>query len=205
MSSSSRTRRRGGLTVTPCSSDVILAEANQVLRELRRLEVDRRGSIMIETVETSISGRSAPPGRRAESQVGKDFSLPSGSRSTPGCEVSETYAPRLVRPADDRGRARGPWGYSPTRRSSIVGAMIVGTGVLRHPQRRCSGINKGDRPRIRPRSPAPSSSGSSWPSSPASLFSLIVPAAFGLQPEAFRPGYPSGVGPHQQPGLLLCW
>ncbi|HZD65214.1 MAG TPA: DUF389 domain-containing protein [Acidimicrobiales bacterium] len=52
--------------------DVITAEANRVLAQLRHLEVDRCGSIMIETVETAISAAVA----RAEGRepTGRDYS-----------------------------------------------------------------------------------------------------------------------------------
>lgn len=52
--------------------DVITAEVNRVLNHLRDLEIDRQGSVMIDTVETSISDLAA----RAEAREppGKDFS-----------------------------------------------------------------------------------------------------------------------------------
>lgn len=52
--------------------DVITAEANRVLHQLRDLKVDRTGSIIIQTVETSISDEAARAERREP--PGRDFS-----------------------------------------------------------------------------------------------------------------------------------
>jgi uncharacterized hydrophobic protein (TIGR00271 family) len=161
--------------------DVILAEANQVLRELRRLEVDRRGSIMIETVETSISDVAA----RAEGRepLGKDFS-PIWEQVDARMRALGTYAPSWFVLLTIAG-VLAAVGILTNSQILIVGAMIVGPeyyAILSV----ALGINKGDRPRIR-RGLRAIVVGFLLAIVASLLFSLIV-HAFGLQPTAFDRG-----------------
>ncbi|HEX6476399.1 MAG TPA: DUF389 domain-containing protein [Acidimicrobiales bacterium] len=124
--------------------DVIAAEANHVLAHLRRLDLDRRGSIVIETVDTSISD-AATRAERAE-PPGKDF--------TPIWEQVDSRMRAL-------GRYPPSWfllmaiagilaavGILTNSQILIVGAMIVGPeyGAIAS---MAIGINKGEHARVR--------------------------------------------------------
>jgi uncharacterized hydrophobic protein (TIGR00271 family) len=102
--------------------DVITAEANRVIDELRRLELDRRGSIVIENVDTSISELAAQAERRE----------PTKANFSPIWEEAEAR----IR---ERGTYRASWfallaiagiigavGILTNSQILIVGAMVVG-------------------------------------------------------------------------------
>ncbi|HMG25820.1 MAG TPA: DUF389 domain-containing protein, partial [Acidimicrobiia bacterium] len=102
--------------------DVITAEANRVLDELRGLELDRRGSIVIENIDTSISELAAQAERRE----------PSKANFTPIWEEAEAR----IR---ERGTYRPSWfillaiagiigavGILTNSQILVVGAMVVG-------------------------------------------------------------------------------
>jgi len=161
--------------------DVIFAEANQVLRELRRLEVDRRGSIMIEAVETSISDVAA----RAEGRepLGKDFS-PIWEQVDARMRALGAYAPSWFALLTIAG-VLAAVGILTNSQILIVGAMIVGPeyyAILSV----AFGINNGDRPRVG-RGLRAIVVGFLLAIVASLLFSLIV-RAFGLQPAAFDRG-----------------
>jgi uncharacterized hydrophobic protein (TIGR00271 family) len=161
--------------------DVIAAEANSVLRELRRLEVDRRGSIMIDTVETPISHT----GARAEGRepVGKDFS-PIWEQVDARMRALGTYAPSWFVLLTIAG-VLAAVGILTNSQILIVGAMIVGPeyyAILSV----AFGINNGDRPRIR-RGVRALVVGFLLAIVASFLFSLVV-HALGLQPAAFDRG-----------------
>jgi uncharacterized hydrophobic protein (TIGR00271 family) len=102
--------------------DVITAEANEVLHLLRRLEVDRQGSIMIDTVETSISDAVA----RAEGREppGKSFS-PVWERVDAQLRSMGTYPPSWFVLLAIAGLI-ATVGIVTNSEILIVGAMIVG-------------------------------------------------------------------------------
>jgi uncharacterized hydrophobic protein (TIGR00271 family) len=161
--------------------DVIAAEANSVLRELRRLEVDRRGSIMIDTVETPISHA----GARAEGRepVGKNFS-PIWEQVDSRMRALGTYAPSWFALLTIAG-VLAAVGILTNSQILIVGAMIVGPeyyAILSV----AFGINNRDRSRTRGGLRA-LVIGFLLAIVASFLFSLVV-HAFGLQPTAFDRG-----------------
>ena len=124
--------------------DVITAEANQVLRILRDLQIDRQGSIMIDTVETSISDAVA----RAEGREppGKDFS-PVWERVDATMRSMGTYPPSWHILLIIAGLI-AVVGIVTNSEILIVGAMVVGPeyGAITS---MALGINKRDHRRIR--------------------------------------------------------
>jgi uncharacterized hydrophobic protein (TIGR00271 family) len=161
--------------------DVIAAEANRVLTELRSLEVDRRGSIMIDTVETSISELAA----EAEGRE------PPGKSFTPIWEQVDSRIRAL-------GRYPPSWfilmaiagvlaavGILTNSQILIVGAMIVGPeyGAIASV---ALGINNREQPRIRVGLRA-LVIGFLFAIVASLLFSLVV-HAFDLQPTAYERG-----------------
>jgi uncharacterized hydrophobic protein (TIGR00271 family) len=161
--------------------DIITAEANRVLGRLRSLEIDRRGSITIETVETSISDTAG----RAEERE------PSGERFSPIWEVVEariralgTYPPSWYVLLTIAGLIAAQ-GILTNSQILIVGAMIVGPEYAAIASV-ALGINKRERPRIR--------DGLSalvlgfLLSIVASLAFALVVREFGLEPRAFSAG-----------------
>jgi uncharacterized hydrophobic protein (TIGR00271 family) len=124
--------------------DVIAAEANEVLHLLRRLEVDRQGSIMIDTVETSISDAVA----RAEKREppGKDFS-PIWEKVDETMRSMGTYPPSWFALLAIAGLI-ATVGILTNSEILIVGAMVVGPeyGAIASI---ALGINKRDPRRIR--------------------------------------------------------
>ena len=124
--------------------DVITAEANRVLNQLRSLELDRRGSIMIETVETSISNLAA----RAEGREppGKDFS-PIWEQVDARMRALGNYPPSWFILLTIAG-VLAAVGILTNSQILIVGAMIVGPeyGAIASVT---LGLNKGEHARIR--------------------------------------------------------
>jgi hypothetical protein len=124
--------------------DVITAEANKVLHLLRSLEIDRRGSIMIDTVETSISDAAA----RAEGREppGKEFS-PVWERVDATLRAMGTYPPSWFVLLTIAGLI-ATVGIVTNSQILIVGAMIVGPEYSAIVST-AFGINKRDGPRVR--------------------------------------------------------
>lgn len=161
--------------------DVITAEANRVLNELRRLEIDRRGSITTETVEAAIS----------EAAVRAEGHEPSGSDFSP---IWEQVDARMR----DLGRYPPSWfallaiagllaavGILTNSQILIVGAMIVGPeyGAIASV---VLGINRGDMTRIR-KGLGALIIGFVLAIAASVLFGILV-HAFDLQPKAFNVG-----------------
>jgi len=161
--------------------DVITAEANRVLDELRGLELDRRGSIVIENIDTSISELAAQAERRE----------PSKANFAPIWEEAEAR----IR---ERGTYRPSWfillaiagiigavGILTNSQILVVGAMVVGPeyggmiGVA-------LGIDQRDRAPIR-RGLNALLFGFALAIAVTLVFSLVI-RGFDLQPRAFEVG-----------------
>ena len=102
--------------------DVITAEANRILDELRRLEVDRLGSIVIENVDTSISELAAQAERREPSKA--NFS-PIWEEAEARIRERGTYRPSWFALLAIAGII-GAVGILTNSQILIVGAMVVG-------------------------------------------------------------------------------
>jgi uncharacterized hydrophobic protein (TIGR00271 family) len=102
--------------------DVITAEANRVLDELRRLELDRRGSIVIENIDTSISELAAQAERREPSKA--NFS-PIWEEAEARIRERGTYRPSWYALLAIAGII-GAVGILTNSQILIVGAMVVG-------------------------------------------------------------------------------
>jgi uncharacterized hydrophobic protein (TIGR00271 family) len=102
--------------------DVITAEANRILDELRRLEVDRLGSIVIENVDTSISELAAQAERREPSKA--NFS-PIWEEAEARIRERGTYRPSWFVLLAIAGII-GAVGILTNSQILIVGAMVVG-------------------------------------------------------------------------------
>ena len=161
--------------------DVITAEANQVLGDLRALELDRRGSIMVETIETSISELTD----RAEGREprGQDFP-PIWEQVDARMRSLGRYAPSWFLLMAIAGLLASV-GILVNSQILIVGAMIVGPEYFAIASV-ALGINKGDRARIR-RGLRAMVVGFVIAILASLLFGLIV-NAFDLQPNAFDRG-----------------
>jgi uncharacterized hydrophobic protein (TIGR00271 family) len=161
--------------------DVLTAEANRVLGDLRALEVDRRGSITVETVETSISDMADQAEGREPS--GKDFS-PIWEQVDARMRSLGRYPPSWFLLMAVAGLLAAV-GILNNSQILIVGAMIVGPeyGAIASV---ALGINKGDRPRIRKGLRA-MVVGFALAIAASFLFGLVV-HGFELQPSAFDRG-----------------
>lgn len=161
--------------------DVITAEANRVLARLRSLEIDRRGSITIEAVETSISDTAT----RAEGREAR------GEKFSPIWEAVDArirtlgmYPPSWYVLLTIAGLIAAQ-GILTNSQILIVGAMIVGPeyGAIASV---ALGINKREGPRIR--------DGLSALvlgfvlSMVASLVFAVIVRGFDLEPRAFSAG-----------------
>ena len=102
--------------------DVITAEANGVLDELRRLKLDRRGSIVIEHVDTSISARAAQAERREPAKA--NFS-PIWEEAEARIRERGTYSPSWYGLLVIAGVIAAV-GILTNSQILIVGAMVVG-------------------------------------------------------------------------------
>jgi uncharacterized hydrophobic protein (TIGR00271 family) len=102
--------------------DVITAEANRVLDELRRLELDRRGSIVIENIDTSISELAAQAERREPTKA--NFS-PIWEEAEARIRERGTYRPSWFVLLAIAGII-GAVGILTNSQILIVGAMVVG-------------------------------------------------------------------------------
>ena len=161
--------------------DVITAEANRVLGQLRRLEVDRTGSIAIEAVDTSISDIAA----RAEGQEppGESFS-PIWETVDARIRTLGNYPPSWYVLLAIAGLIAAQ-GILTNSQILIVGAMIVGPeyGAIASV---ALGINKKDHPRVRHGVRA-LIFGFGLAIVASIIFSLII-RGFDLQPKAFSAG-----------------
>jgi len=102
--------------------DVITAEANPVLEELRRFELDRRGSIVIENIDTSISELAAQAERREPSRA--NFS-PIWEEAEARIRERGTYQPSWFVLLAIAGII-GAVGILTNSQILVVGAMVVG-------------------------------------------------------------------------------
>jgi uncharacterized hydrophobic protein (TIGR00271 family) len=102
--------------------DVITAEANRVLDELRRLKLDRRGSIVIQNVDTLISERAARAERREPSKA--NFS-PIWEEAEARIRERGTYSPSWYVLLAIAGIIAAV-GILTNSQILIVGAMVVG-------------------------------------------------------------------------------
>ncbi|HKF92572.1 MAG TPA: DUF389 domain-containing protein, partial [Acidimicrobiia bacterium] len=102
--------------------DVITAEANRVVDDLRRFELDVRGSIVIENVDTSISELAAQAERREPSKA--NFS-PIWEEAEARIRERGTYRPSWFALLAIAGII-GAVGILTNSQILIVGAMVVG-------------------------------------------------------------------------------
>jgi uncharacterized hydrophobic protein (TIGR00271 family) len=102
--------------------DVITAEANRVVDDLRRFELDRRGSIVIENVDTSISELAAQAERREPNKA--NFS-PIWEEAEARIRERGTYRPSWFALLAIAGII-GAVGILTNSQILIVGAMVVG-------------------------------------------------------------------------------
>jgi uncharacterized hydrophobic protein (TIGR00271 family) len=161
--------------------DVITAEANRVLDELRRLELDRRGSIVIEDVDTSISELAAQAERREPSKA--NYS-PIWEEAEARIRERGTYRPSWFALLAIAGII-GAVGILTNSQILIVGAMVVGPeyGAMISV---ALGIDKRDGEPIR-RGLNALLLGFALAIVVTLLFSLVI-RAFDLQPRAFELG-----------------
>jgi uncharacterized hydrophobic protein (TIGR00271 family) len=161
--------------------DVITAEANRILDELRRLEVDRLGSIVIENVDTSISALAAQAERREPSKA--NFS-PIWEEAEARIRERGTYRPSWFALLAIAGII-GAVGILTNSQILIVGAMVVGPeyGAMISV---ALGIDKRDQVPIR-RGLSALVFGFLLAIVVTLLFSLVI-RAFELQPRAFEAG-----------------
>jgi uncharacterized hydrophobic protein (TIGR00271 family) len=161
--------------------DVITAEANRVLDELRGLELDRRGSIVIENIDTSISELAAQAERREPSKA--NFS-PIWEEAEARIRERGTYRPSWFVLLAIAGII-GAVGILTNSQILVVGAMVVGPeygamiGVA-------LGIDERDPVPIR-RGLNALLFGFALAIAVTLLFSLLI-RAFDLQPRAFELG-----------------
>ncbi|HWC38658.1 MAG TPA: DUF389 domain-containing protein [Acidimicrobiales bacterium] len=161
--------------------DVITAEANRVLGDLRTLGVDHRGSITVETVETSIS--EVVDQAEGREPRGQDFS-PIWEQVDARMRSLGRYPPSWFLLMAIAGLIAAV-GILVNSQILIVGAMIVGPEYFAIASV-ALGINTGDRPRIR-RGLRALAVGFAIAILASLVFSLIV-HGFELQPRAFDRG-----------------
>jgi uncharacterized hydrophobic protein (TIGR00271 family) len=161
--------------------DVITAEANRVIDEMRRLQLDRRGSIVIENVDTSISELAAQAERREPSKA--NFS-PIWEEAEARIRERGTYRPSWFILLAIAGII-GAVGILTNSQILIVGAMVVGPeyGAMISV---ALGIDKRDPVPIR-RGLNALLLGFALAIAVTLLFSLVI-RAFDLQPRAFELG-----------------
>jgi uncharacterized hydrophobic protein (TIGR00271 family) len=161
--------------------DVITAEANRVVAELRHLELDQRGSIVIENVDTSISELAAQAERREPTRA--NFS-PIWEEAEARIRERGTYRPAWFVLLAIAGII-GAVGILTNSQILIVGAMVVGPeygamiGVA-------LGIDKRDGDPIR-RGLSALFFGFLLAIAVTLVFSLVI-RAFELEPRAFELG-----------------
>jgi uncharacterized hydrophobic protein (TIGR00271 family) len=161
--------------------DVIAAQANRVLRELRALALDRRGSIVIEDVGALLSDRAA----RAEGSVARGLRfLPIWEDAEARIRAGGRYPPSWFLLLAIAGLI-GAVGIFTNSQILIVGAMVVGPeyGAIASV---ALGIDEKQRSRVRAGLTA-LGAGFLAAILATLTFSLAV-RAFGLQTEAFDLG-----------------
>jgi uncharacterized hydrophobic protein (TIGR00271 family) len=161
--------------------DVITAEANRVLQEMRKLDIDRRGSIIMEKVDAELSDRAAGAERRELGALNfapiweeAEARIRAGGRYPPSWFVLLTIAGLIA-----------VVGILTNSQILIVGAMVVGPEYAAMISV-ALGINKGDHVAVR-RGLVALSVGFLVAIVVALAFSLVV-RAFDLEPRAFDLG-----------------
>lgn len=161
--------------------DVITAEANRVLDELRVHELDRRGSIVIENIDTSISALAAQAERREPAKA--NFS-PIWEEAEARIRERGTYRPSWFVLLAIAGMI-GAVGILTNSQILVVGAMVVGPeyGAMIAV---ALGIDQRDRVPIR-RGLNALAFGFTLAIAVTLLFSLVI-RVFDLEPRAFELG-----------------
>ncbi|MFG3055163.1 DUF389 domain-containing protein [Kitasatospora sp. NPDC048239] len=161
--------------------DVLTGAANEVLRALRALSVDRRGSIVIEPVDIAFSGRAAEVRARA---FGPLSHSPVWEQVEARIRAQGTYAPSFYLYLVIAGMI-GAVGIVTNSQILIVAAMVVGPeyGAI---VSIALGIDQGDRHRIRQGLVA-LVAGFLLAVAVTYLFSVLI-RAFDLQSRAFNAG-----------------
>ncbi len=161
--------------------DVINAEANPILQELRSLEIDRVGSIAIENVDVSISERATQAEGR---EPGEANFAPIWEAAESRIRAGGTYPPSWFALLMIAGLI-GAVGILINSQILIVGAMVVGPeyGAI---IRVALGINTGDRDAIRSGMVA-LVIGFALAIAATLIFGLVI-RGFDLQPRAFGSG-----------------
>jgi uncharacterized hydrophobic protein (TIGR00271 family) len=161
--------------------DVLTGAANEVLRRLRELRLDRRGSIVIEPVDLAFSGRAADAGVR---QLGVLARAPVWEQVEARIRAEGTYPPSFYLFLVIAGLI-GAVGIVTNSQILIVAAMVVGPeyGAI---VSIALGVYEGSRPRIRKGLTA-LFVGFLLAIVATFLFSLLI-RGFGLQSRAFSAG-----------------
>lgn len=161
--------------------DILAGAANDVLRELRGLEVDRRGSIVIEPVEMAFSGTAAEAERR---HLGALAHAPVWEEVEARIRAEGTYLPSFYVYLVSAGII-GAVGIITNSQILIVAAMVVGPeyGAITSV---ALGIDQGNGTRIR-RGLFALTAGFLLAIAVSFLFSWAV-RGLELQPEAFELG-----------------
>jgi uncharacterized hydrophobic protein (TIGR00271 family) len=161
--------------------DVITAAANLVLGDLRKLGIDRRGSIIIENVDAGISDRAASAERLQPRALNR---APVWEEAEARIRAGGTYPPSWFALLTIAGLI-GVVGILTNSQILIVGAMVVGpeyAAIISV----ALGVNKTDRVAVR-QGLVVLAVGFSIAIVVALLFSLVI-RAFDLQPRAFSAG-----------------
>ncbi|MFG2626493.1 DUF389 domain-containing protein [Streptomyces sp. NPDC048473] len=161
--------------------DVLTGAANEILRSLRALHLDRRGSIVIEPVDMAFSGRATDLGAE---QLGPLTRAPVWEQVEARIRSEGTYAPSFYLYFVIAGII-GSVGIVTNSQILIVAAMVVGPeyGAI---VSIALGIDQGDRTRIR-RGLLALFTGFALTIVVTFLFSLLV-RGFGLETAAFDAG-----------------
>ena len=161
--------------------DVIAAEANEVVAEMRRLDVARRGSIVIEDVGTELSDRAS----EAEAEAPRALRLsPVWEQAEARIRAGGRYPPSWFALLTIAGLIAAV-GIFTNSQILIVGAMVVGpeySAIISV----ALGIDERDGPRIR--SGATALSIGFLVAVVVTLVFSVAVRAWGLEPEAFRLG-----------------
>lgn len=161
--------------------DVLTGAANEVLQELRGLEIDVRGSIVIEPVDMAFSGRASESARR---RLGALANAPVWEQVEARIRSEGRYAPSFYLYLVIAGLI-GSVGIVTNSQILIVAAMVVGPeyGAIVSV---ALGIDRGDRVMVR-RGLSALCAGFLLTILVTFLFSLLI-RGFGFQSEAFDLG-----------------
>ncbi|MFI8007401.1 DUF389 domain-containing protein [Streptomyces sp. NPDC086010] len=161
--------------------DVLTGAADEVLRGLRELGVDRRGSLVVESVDMAFPGRAADD---ATSRLGVLVGAPVWEQVEARIRSGGRYPPSFYFYLVVAGLI-GSVGIVTNSQILIVGAMVVGPeyGAI---VAVALGIERRDRPMVR-RGLSALGAGLLLTIAVTLLFSLLI-RAFGLQSEAFDRG-----------------